>query len=631
MYQYLLILIRTLIILMIVLAFARPVYNNTVLSPAGRAAVTSVIILDNGLNMRGYDSGLRKFDQALDRLHDLISTYSSDDKVFIITAADFNQTTMDSLQTDRLACTYSFARFTNALKEARHCFQEYPNLTNEIHIISDFSSVRKEFYDQCRSDSSTIYYLHKIGPEQINNVSIDTVSLSNQIIEEDKNVSVEIGIHNRSSLDRKEFGVHIYSHDKRLAYQNISLEGFEKKTVVLKFRAPGKGLFDGYVEIPDDDLSEDNRFYFSFYIPDKIKVLFVDDHPSIYMQSAFQSIVNTTDIEVVSDQYNSWGRQIFNDYDIIILSNSPQLPPPLRQRLRQYVGDGGGILIIPGVNSSTGSLKDISDDFGKVFHPGGLVSNEDHGSFVTLDIRASAEPLFQSVFSGSEAVRVTPKFFRYYKLVAQRNSEVILHFRNQDPFFLSGTFKKGFIGITASYFDNNWTDIQYSGIFTPFLLRVIYLGATQSTNRVSWIKSGSALKVEIPSSSGSVFKILLPDHSSMQLIPRRRANISILSLPSLVKPGNYYISSAKEDLHVISVNAESEESFGMVDDNLSGIPENVHIISDKISIESALHSFRRGMELTDYMVLMAILLFLIELLLVKQIEGKRGQSTFAGT
>jgi len=630
-YRYLLILIRTLIIIMIVFAFARPVYNNTDFSPAGRAAVTSVIILDNGINMRGYDSGTRKFDQALDRLGDLISTYSSDDNVFIITASDLIRTAMDSLQIKRMACTYSRAQFTRALEKARLCFQEYPNLTKEIHVISDFSSVQKEFYDDCRSDSSTIYFLYKISPDLINNVSIDSVSLSNQIIERDKNVSVEVYINSRSSLERKEFGVHIYSHGKRLAYQNVSLGGFEKKTIVLKFRPPGNGFFDGYVEIPEDDLSEDNRFYFSLYIPDKIRVLFVDDYPSIYLQSALQSIANTTDIELVSDQYNSWGRQIFNDYDIIILANIPDLPPPLRQRLKQYISDGGGILIIPGENSLTTSLQNLSDEFGKIFHIGGLVKNEDKSGFVTLDIPVSTEPIFQNVFSGSESVRATPKFFRYYKLVAQRNSEVILRFRNQDPFFISGAYKKGFIGITAAYFDNNWTDIQYSGIFSPFLLRVIYLGAAQSTNKVSWIKSGSDLKVEISSTSGSAFKILFPDQSSMQLIPLLQANISIFSLSGLVTPGNYYISSDKEDLHVISVNAESVGSSGIANDIQSGAMGNVHLISDKISIEAALNSFRRGIEFTDYIILIALFLFMIELFLIKQIEGKKGQNTFAGT
>jgi hypothetical protein len=630
-YQYLLILIRTLIIIMIVLAFARPVYNNTNYTSASHAAVTSVIILDNGINMRGYDSGKRIFDQALDRLGDLISTYSSDDKVYIITASDLRQTTMDSLQIRHLTCTYSRAQFTYALKKARLCLKESPNLTKEIHVISDFSSVQKEFYDNCRSDSSTLYFLHKIGQDLINNVSIDSVSLSNQIIEQEKNVGVEVFIDNRSSLEREEFGVHIFSHGKRLAYQNVVLESFEKKTVVLKFRPPGKGFFDGYVEIPEDDLSEDNRFYFSFYIPDKIKVLFVDDSPSIYMQSAIQSIENTTDIKFVSDQYKSWGRQIFNDYDIIILANTPELTVPLRQRLKQYISDGGGLLIIPGDNSLTTALRDLSEEFKKIFHVGGLIINEDNSGFVTLDMPASKEPLFQDVFSGSESVRANPKFFRYYKLEAEKNSKVILRFRNRDPFFISGNYKKGFIGITASYFDNNWTDIQYSGIFSPLLLRIIYLGAAQSTNKVSWIKSGSDLKVEIPATSGSTFRISLPDQSAMQLIPMRLANISIFSLSGLVIPGNYYISSGKDDLHVISVNADNVGTPVTAYDIQSGAKGNVHIIADKISILSALNSYRKGMEFTNYIILVILFLFMIELYLIKRIEGKKGQNTFAGT
>ena len=265
-YQYLLIIIRTLIILFLVMAFIRPVYNNTSQPLGTRTSVTAVVILDNGLNMRGFDAGINKFDQALDRLDMLLATFSEQDKVFILTAADLHIITLDSLRKNLLACTYTTAKFDESWKLAKKEILKHPNLVNEIHIISDFSSLSKAFYDRCQTDSSITFYFHKIGSQYTNNVSVDSVLISNQIIEQDKNVTVTVYLSNRGSIPLNDFSVNLYSHGRRLAYQNISLGEMENKSITLKFRPTDSGFFDGYIEVPEDDLIEDNRYYFSFYV-----------------------------------------------------------------------------------------------------------------------------------------------------------------------------------------------------------------------------------------------------------------------------------------------------------------------------------------------------------------------------
>ena len=54
-YQYLLILVRTLLILFLVLAFARPTLTLQLNMLGDSAQTTAVILLDNGIHMHRYD------------------------------------------------------------------------------------------------------------------------------------------------------------------------------------------------------------------------------------------------------------------------------------------------------------------------------------------------------------------------------------------------------------------------------------------------------------------------------------------------------------------------------------------------------------------------------------------------
>jgi len=624
-YQYLLILIRTMIILMLILAFARPVYNNTISISDGRAAITSVIILDNGLNMRGFDNGIRRFDQVMSRLEDLLGFYSGDDRVSILTASDLLKMPLDSIQRDALKCTYILPDFIEGLKIAKKEIESHPNYTKEIHIISDFMSAGNRFYELCQSEKEVDYYFHKIGSGYLNNISIDSLAVLNQILEKEKNISVNIYVQNRGPNVQDDIGVHVYSHDKRMAYQNISLGPFERKTVPLKFRAPGAGLISGYIEIPEDDLIEDNRFFFSIYIPQKISVLFVDDEPSIYIKSALQSIENTTEIQFTYDQFNSWGRQLLSEYDILFLSNLPDLTRQLKQRILKFVNDGGGLIIIPGDRSSKKSLQEVTTEFSQIITIGSRIQSLASENFITLEAPPPDDLLLADLFRSVNADYELPKFYQYFQYNIGPESGMILKFRNQNPFFISGPYKQGFVGVFAAYFDETWTDFPFKGIFSPFISRIIYLGVTHASNKVSWIRSGQDISIEVHSSSGSDFNFTPPEQDPYRVIPLRRSNSLLFSLSDLNIPGNYFLSSAMQTIHIISVNVDHMDLFDMHEMQTGIDSENIHILDTNTPLKSQLDKFRSGIEFTDFFTILTLLMILTELLLVKQMEGRKGK------
>ena len=81
-YQILLIIIRTLLILLLVLAFARPTISGSwSILQEPSANTTAVVILDDGLNMRQYDTAGNRFNRATAKLNQVLRSFNSEDRV----------------------------------------------------------------------------------------------------------------------------------------------------------------------------------------------------------------------------------------------------------------------------------------------------------------------------------------------------------------------------------------------------------------------------------------------------------------------------------------------------------------------------------------------------------------------
>ncbi|MGD9898811.1 MAG: BatA domain-containing protein [Calditrichaceae bacterium] len=154
-YQILLIILRTLFILFIVLAFTRPTITGDLPSITTPANTTAVMILDDSYSMRSYAGSTTRFEQALLHMKEQISLFSHDDRVFFITPAKI--TTPVHVNTQEISQlaepTFLSPDFTNVLRNASEIFEKYPNYNKELYIYSDFQISREALHDSINSFS----------------------------------------------------------------------------------------------------------------------------------------------------------------------------------------------------------------------------------------------------------------------------------------------------------------------------------------------------------------------------------------------------------------------------------------------------------------------------------------------
>ena len=416
-YDYLLILIRTLIILTLVLAFARPTVKSKSFLSAKNARTTSVIILDTGINMSRYDEKGSLYIRAQSILTRLIEKFNSEDEIYIIRSGSPNKISNLQSALSEPNVSYVHGKWSTAFKEAKKLFAEHPNFNQELHIISDFQFHEETFNSQFADLSTVRVYLIQIGSETVSNTGIKNVEIKNQIFEANKPIQLDAQIISLSPDEVEPVEIHLFINQQRVAHQNISIEPMMTKSIPLSFSPKSPGNLSGYVEINDDDLLADNRYYFALNIPAVIKLLYVDDLPSVFLKAALTSLADQSNVQVTVERYNSWARQNLLNYDVVALSNLSELNTAGANRLRKYLEDGGALVLIPGISTTPKDFNKFASSIGLSVMIKNLMRSADRNEFFNLKQPNLSHPLFSGLFRTSEPEIVKPKFYQYFKLL----------------------------------------------------------------------------------------------------------------------------------------------------------------------------------------------------------------------
>jgi hypothetical protein len=146
--QLLLLLLRTLLVILLVLAFSRPALRGSFAGIMGsRASSTIIILLDDSpsMGLRNTEGGL--FAQARDAVHDILESANGDDAVFLIPLSslrerDFAPETSTSVTTalnslSRMEVSQVSVPLREGLPLVRQILNRSPHPNNELYFVSD--------------------------------------------------------------------------------------------------------------------------------------------------------------------------------------------------------------------------------------------------------------------------------------------------------------------------------------------------------------------------------------------------------------------------------------------------------------------------------------------------------------
>ncbi|MFA6980337.1 MAG: BatA domain-containing protein, partial [Ignavibacteriaceae bacterium] len=206
--QWLLLLLRTLIILFLVFGFARPTLKSTFIGNSSTAKTTAVFILDDTFSMSVVDAKGSYLNQEKEIALRLLSQLQDGDEVALILVSDFNKpalVTTDFSQFKKSIESVSISNISGSLQtaliKAAKLLDESSNYNKELYLLSDFQKSRIADGNQLPNLSEALkegirIYAFPLDDKEVFNVGVDKISVNSQIFEKDKPVQVSAFISN---------------------------------------------------------------------------------------------------------------------------------------------------------------------------------------------------------------------------------------------------------------------------------------------------------------------------------------------------------------------------------------------------------------------------------------------------
>ena len=475
--QWMLLTLRTLLIALLVLAFARPIVRESNFG-GGQGESTAVFILDTSLSMKYEVAGASLLEHAKNRAARALSQLDERDLVSLV-SFDERVSVSQGLTPDRLRLllsdVYATSRASSpvaAIDATRSLVRGSNTLNREVFIFSDLARVGwgqvREPYDGF--EGAVVYVVRPpvFVPENVGVRSVQPMGLFMTAGEPGK---VAVEIENFGSQPVRQLPVQAYVDDQRIGQKVIGMQAGERKRIQFRY-TPEKGGNSAFrAEIPDDALREDNTRSSVFNIPDKLSIGLIGLPDSRYYVKQALDSARGNALEVTAFEPGSLGSDAYQTFDVLILCNVERLGRAEINAIRKRVSHGAGLLILIGEGID---LRGYNERILPLLCPLSLTGvsgrRNQRERFVSFDQAESDHPTLLGLVQED---RQSPRFFLKYNSQLLRNTRALLNFGDNSPALVECELGEGRTMALLSDTDLAWSDLAVSGFFAPFLYRAV--------------------------------------------------------------------------------------------------------------------------------------------------------------
>ncbi len=658
--QLLILLCRIAFIIMLVLMFARP-FDTGYLGSAGKKARSSVlIILDDSFSMQARDASGNNFGNAKSKIRETLDILGEDDEIFFATISGINDPARnipvkdvnklrDSIEGIK---TSDISRNMNEVFYfAKEIIQSASNSYREVYIFTDgqksFITNEALVMKELKADERTKVNFVLIGQRQANNISIDTINLTTKIFEKNKPVKIKVTINNHNSFNASNKSVAL-NYGALKDEKVIDIPSNSSVDVEFLFKPSVSGYSGGFIElgqseISDDEISGDNRQYFTFFVPEEIRVLLVSGSPgaldflNLALLSSEELMKDSNGIKNKYFNIKQLSPEAFtgknlNDHDAVVFVNKQQFSQSESQKLKEHIESGGGVIIYPGnlsreENYNTVLMKELGLPY---INP--RYSSAD-GSY-KFDKIGFEHPIFEGIFKkGTDGRNLnfdSPEVRSGIDLSTGENSIPLITLNNGKNFLVEYSLGKGKLLMFSVSPDMNNSDYPAKNLFSPITVRSILYAA--NINNIKPAVTGKDYFID-PEALGKNSDTLTITHSAVQ--PGKNLPVSIggslINLKDEIDfTSGYSISSGSKKLYEFPANYNKAESqtAKMSPDELSGYLKEryelkANIIKPQETVKASIMELRTGKDIWQYFLILGLIFIAIEYFLSRSItKGK---------
>lgn len=607
-----LLILRTLVLALLVLALARPLFDTGGTLMQSEQPVHRIVLVDATFSMQ-FDSGQpdgdldegqprnngTRFQRARQAVREIVTSGRrgdawnlvkiSDSAPFaVISQASFQEETVLD-EVDRLTVSDAPGDLTGALKAVAELTAELPEMAQkEVIIVSDLQSAmwNPEAADQKRRlreltmkiGSTARVSLINAGGIDSRNSAVTDLRTEGGSATIDQPVLLRCSVRSFGSSAVRDQVVELLVDGRLVDTRRIDVPAGVDLPVDFShtFRSAGEHFVE--VHLQDDAVPVDNRRWLALPVREEIGVLLVDGRPSgrardsasYYVRTALdpatleQSTGGVIRTQVVSEGELPSIR--LTDYDAVVLCDVGLLTEREAGLLESYVRGGGGLIILPGEQTRPDNYNARLYRDGAGILPariGERVKPPTQEDVFLFDPRGFAHPLV-GVFRGNPGVGLeTTMTMQFLKLEPDADAATALWFSDDSPALVERSVGAGRVVLAATGTDQRWsTWAIWAPAFVPMMHEAVHFSVAgrwksrQLTVGDPLMSTWSARGFDVPVS------VKLPDGATRGIPAQSQSELIAASFENTDRAGMYELSigSPINRTELFAVNVDVRES-----------------------------------------------------------------------
>ncbi|MFQ5606586.1 MAG: BatA domain-containing protein [Candidatus Zixiibacteriota bacterium] len=646
--QLLLLALRTIILALAALAFARPVTKSGYLG--SQAGVSAVILFDRSASMSQESTDGPLFELAQARALGVVSAFSEADEVALVTFGsggpaqppEFSSPKRAAEILRELAAADGRGEMERALSAAYELFGKAKHFNRELFIVSDFQAnslpdTLLRLADRAGDAGGDIrVYALGVGPADPSspgrprNAGIVRVDFGGQLIEAGVDFTTGYMVKNYDDDAKNDLITSLFIDGQRVAQSDFSLNGREEKRLTFTRTVDSPGRHFAQVRLSDDDFPGDNQFNFTFDIPETFNLLIVNnDAGGEFIQLALEP----TDVGVrhwLIKRINAsrLGSVRLDDYDVIALVGLNELTRSEEASLSRFVRRGGGALFIPGPGLTPASFATGLADFTSLRFDRPIAINPPGSGHFTLQSLDFSHPIFHPFAELYEEGLPAIEFYSLPKFELSAETRALASFSGEHPALIERKLGRGKVLTFASLLNPTYSTVARHSFFVPFVIRLAeYAGSDLS--RYDYRRHvGDEASAPLPRrvSPNESLTLVGPSGVRQVLQARETQGAYQIDLPPLSRAGIYELKSRSGTFERLAVNvdpAEGDLRALDLDETVGLLGVDISAVPGQTQVAGFLAEKRTGKELWKTLLWLVALGLLLETALAGDLFGKK--------
>lgn len=572
--QWLLLLMRILLPIILAMCLARPVLT-ALRSLPGFGKTSLVVILDDSFSMRAPSSGGSPMDQAKAAIQRMTEELPRGSDVQIVLAGGSPRTLMEQssialeLVPKALGDTQALAgpmSANDAFQAAAAALSKATNGAREIVVMSDFQQADWKAFAEgaslpaleavLKQEPKPAITFYRLDNDITENLSIASLELSALVAAEGQPVGARVRVKNHGKRLWQDVALYLEADGTRLRTTRITVPAEGEVTLSLTHAFDKVGDHALGVRLEGDSLTEDNAAQAIVHVRHQINALIIDGHPGNEPLSGaadFIELALSPNMATAADSKDlvittKVDERRFRDEDlrgkeVVILADVERLQGKRFTDIEKFVKEGGGLLVIAGPDIDHSWYNRDFYRNGQGLYPAaikglGSVGPADNPARILM--QRFTHPAM-TYFNDARGGRLQDAEFRTWITWEMKGDEVktLFSLDRGAPVFIEKPFGRGRVIAGATSANSEWTNLPLQMVFVPLIQRLVSHLATQGAGEAALLV-GQPVRVGLKDGKGDeVFELTDPTGKTTEVKARKENNGVVVESAPTREPGLY--------------------------------------------------------------------------------------------